>query len=655
MKEIIIPGEGRPIGEFAEEVGQFFNDKKILFFRPTERQVIKIGEQSVGTDENKKVLVFQPVEKAEFITLLEKYLDIGVFKRTSENPIGYFVAKSITQTTAEITLSSEYQFRAALPVVERIFHVPMPFIKNGALIFPKVGYDEELKSWMPESAPKINETMTLAEAKAIFEKMYGEFCFKAEQDKHNAIALLMTPYCRGLYVSSTSRTPIGFYKANRERAGKDYCAGITGIIHEGSAIQDAPLSDGENKNADEELRKKLLSTFKIGRSRIHSSNNKGHINSAILESIATTEYWEDRQLGSNLMLRFPNTLEISISANAGITYTPDLSARCVFVNLFFAEEDPNDRQFTIPNLHEWVEEHKDEVVSAMFTLVKNWFEKGKPPGTKPFASFPEWARVVGGIMESAGYLNPCNANDDMVGIGGDTETRDMKRLFELCYQTWPNTWIVKKKVFDAIETPDTEFSTLFGHLKWGVAGSNARSRFAIILSRFVNRQLSGIVLECNVQSNTTRNEYRWSKMDDLRQKPKQRQVVGDVGDVGYLPLPIYETLKNNIQGEKGINPYKPYKNTQNTNNVLENNQENETFGNSKSSNIEVQNVKLSEFDIYGTIINSMVLGVSYDFQRLIYDLGAKGYDNALVEAELERLEHEGEISRPRPDTVKRVR
>ena len=84
----------------------------------------------------------------------------------------------------------------------------------------------------------------------------------------------------------------------------------------------------------------MLWTLKSGRGRIHSSNNKGYINSAELERAAIAEVITDRQLGSNTMLAYPNTLELSMSANTGITYTPDLAARCVFVNLQFGEEDP---------------------------------------------------------------------------------------------------------------------------------------------------------------------------------------------------------------------------------------------------------------------------------------------------------------------------
>jgi hypothetical protein len=53
-------------------------------------------------------------------------------------------------------------------------------------------------------------------------RRYKEFCFKDEQDKINAIAGLLTPYLRGLFKNFNTRTPLFFYMANRERAGKDY-------------------------------------------------------------------------------------------------------------------------------------------------------------------------------------------------------------------------------------------------------------------------------------------------------------------------------------------------------------------------------------------------------------------------------------------------
>ena len=133
--------------------------------------------------------------------------------------------------------------------------------------------------------------MDLKEAKKIIEKVFREFCFRSKQDKTNAIAGLLTPFLRGLFVDFNTRTPVFFYLGNRERVGKDYCAGITGIVYDGQALDDTPISSGDRKeNNNEELRKKITSALISGRKRMHFANNKGYINNAILEQVSNFSF-----------------------------------------------------------------------------------------------------------------------------------------------------------------------------------------------------------------------------------------------------------------------------------------------------------------------------------------------------------------------------
>jgi len=91
-----------------------------------------------------------------------------------------------------------------------------------------------------------------------------------------------------------------------------------------------------------------------GRRRLHFSNNKGHLNNSVFESIITAMKFSDRLLGKNEIVTLDNELNFSFSGNLGITLTPDLSNRTVFINLFLDIEDANKRKFKNPNLHGWV-------------------------------------------------------------------------------------------------------------------------------------------------------------------------------------------------------------------------------------------------------------------------------------------------------------
>jgi len=172
---------------------------------------------------------------------------------------------------------------------------------------------------------------------------------------------------------------------------------------------------------------------------MHFSNNKGHINNSVFESAITSKFWSDRMLGRNEMVNIPNEIDFSLSGNIGVTYTPDLANRCRFINLFLEIEDANSRKFGNPKLHETILKDRENILSALYSLVRNWYDNGKPEGSIPFTSFSDWAEVCGGIMECAGYNSPCITDKNNLEVAGDSETSDMKQLFEICYFAHPNT------------------------------------------------------------------------------------------------------------------------------------------------------------------------------------------------------------------------
>ena len=517
LPKLMQPSEGRPVSRFAESVGTFFAEKELLFYRQSDDAIVRI--------ENGDSIGFKEMKPAEFTTFIEKYWNVGKNKiiiQKIKNEDGLeedkrkirFVLDTLSRSNADLCLSSS-QFREKLPKIKYLFPVPFPIIKNGELTFPKVGYDPEFQSWLSPDAPRIRTDMTLDDAKKIINEVYKEFCFGYKQDHDNAIAGLITPLCRKLYSRETCRTPIFFFEANRERCGKDYCANIRIIVYDGVAMEEPPIAYKDG--SDDEVRKKITSKFKAGKMFFHSSNNKGFIDSAIIESVSTNEIWTDRSLGKNENVAFPNVLEFSLSANTGIGYTPDFARRSIFSNLFLSMEDPNQRKFENPDLHLWVQNNRGEILSAIFTLIRNWYEKGMPSGSVPFASFSEWSRVVGGIMECAGYLNPCNPNVNPSEVGGDLETQDMKKMFSMAINRWEDQWITKREIVKEITNEDSEFGDLFSFLDWKNPKSGVSS-FGKLVEKFVNRELSGITLQSDGNAVSSRRKYRFIKKDELKEK-----------------------------------------------------------------------------------------------------------------------------------------
>jgi len=530
-----LPKQGILISTFINSIIETLSKKHTLFYRSDSRQIVEVGKVVAG--EKKKTFTgFLGVKPSRFITLVEKFFTPGNDIAVKKEDFFYFEfkEKSMTKDLANTVLNS-YILEDNLPNIDRIFTIPIPIIYEEKLTFPKKGYDERFNSWLPYNAPEINnKELCLEDAKKILKEILGDFCFQTENDYNMAIAGLITPFLRGLYSDFTSRTPVFIYLGNRERVGKDYLANIGGLLYEGVAIEEPPISiSGKRGNNDDELRKKILSAFLGGRKRLHFSNNKGFINNSVFEGVVTAKTYSDRMLGKNELVMFDNELEFSLSGNKGIGFTPDLANRSRFINLFYDKENTNKRVFKNPMLHRWILNNRSLILSAIYTLIKNWVEKGSPDGKEMFASFPEWARVCGGIMECNGYDSPCNVDNMGLGLGVDLETEDMKNLFEICWEKSPDTPINKKEIRELILDED-----IMGY--YNFEKKEDQTKFGTKITRFIGRVLSDIrmsVVDGNVRA--ARQKYVFKKEVNTYEKDKG----GNVGNVGNLvPISQYNNI-----------------------------------------------------------------------------------------------------------------
>lgn len=504
-KSVEIPGNNRLVSDFADELGDIYKSRNVLFFRGESKDVVEIGRYKKINQEGKEYVEsgFRVVSGNRFITLAEMFIQPWTIVFT-KNGGQIEVDRSMSQSMANITLASP-NLQNKLPIITRIFDIQIPIIYEKKLTFPKKGYDKRFGSWLPYNAPQIKEDFfTLEEAKKLIEKIFEEFCFATPKDKTHAIAGFITPFLRGLFPKFSTRTPVFIYMANRERAGKDYCAGCSGILYEGSRTEEPAISNDEKGgNSNEEIRKKIMACLIQGKKRFHSANNKGLLNNASFEGITTAEVWSDRILGRSEIVIFNNEMDFSLSGNIGIRLTPDLANRGRIINLHLVDEDANSREFKNPRLHEWILENRSSIISALYTLVKNWVSKGMPKGSFPFTSFPFWAEICGGIMEAAGYDNPCRADKTAI-ISLDNETEEMKQLYELCYNKYSNQWITKKDIQTAVE----------GEGLMNYLDLNAKSdqiKFGLKVDKFINRILSGILMTVDsLEQRSSRRKFMFT-------------------------------------------------------------------------------------------------------------------------------------------------
>lgn len=394
-----------------------------IYYEPSSVKVVEITEWK---DEQKERYIFGKrfVDALRLKAILENKFNFMTLEYKKNGEL-IEIPKSPSKQILEYCMSSN-DFRESLKYLNGVFESPFLYIKNGELRVTHNGYNDNCLVYVRQDAPEVKQ-IDVAEAKKILNDCLLDFPFQTEQDKVFAIASIITPMLRGIYGQYGVRTPIFIYLANQQGCGKDYCAGIRQIIYTGRFNEDAPISNDKGSNS-EEVDKVFVASALTGQQFMHFSNCRGHLQNASLEKHQTASSIRGRALATNIIIDAENILEVSLSGNYGLTFNKDVARRSLFVNLFTEVEDTTKRKFT-RDLHQWIKENRSQVLSAIYTLIKTWWDAGHQFGDGVNASYQTWAKFCSGVMQFHGLGDPCASGSMVINdIGGDTETKNISHF-----------------------------------------------------------------------------------------------------------------------------------------------------------------------------------------------------------------------------------
>ena len=230
--------------------------------------------------------------------------------------------------------------------------------------------------------------MTVEDAKDLLAEIVADFPFADDDDGQSRChwyARLITPMCRGI-MGWDARMPLWVFMANRPGAGKDYLNGVAQILYYGYAFEDSAIAPRNS----EETEKRITSAHASGRRSMHIANQQGKYldDQAFIAAITSTVH-RSRRLGSNdatASVEYQNELEFSMSANIGLQWREDFTRRARFIRLAYFDEDANSRKFKYPDLHGFVRQNRELLLSAIYSLLVDGKEMGAHlvPCTQPF-------------------------------------------------------------------------------------------------------------------------------------------------------------------------------------------------------------------------------------------------------------------------------
>lgn len=400
---IKIHGEGRTLGQFAGDVGEAAG----------RGNVYQRGDVAFRVSEADAEL--KRIDPQEFRTYVEKFAVICEEVESKDGPVRQPCSIGI-ETSRAVCVSP--QFLEKLPPLRGVLPVSMPVLRsNGKIELLDPGYDEESRYLTLANGCKYPSDITADQAKKYLEKLLREFPFADKRSKGVALASMLTVFGSAL-LAELALVPCFIYQANAEGSGKTTLAMLAGIPYGIVSSQPAP-------SANSEWAKRLL-TLTISGSKVTLLDNvRGHLQSQALEAYLTATTYGDRILGVSTEYKGPADAVVLITGNS-LTITPDLRRRCLFVELFMTELRSEDRVFKRRLDPDGILKEQPKILAALWSLVRDWDEAGRPKGSKINASFASWSEIVGGIVEHAGYA--CPTEHAELKEGGDTTTRDIGLL-----------------------------------------------------------------------------------------------------------------------------------------------------------------------------------------------------------------------------------
>lgn len=281
--------------------------------------------------------------------------------------------------------------------------VRVPFLRPDGTVVTAPGYDRETQTVLVPSGLGVTEVadaptseQTRLAAKFLMDEWLGDLPFKTEADRSNALALVLTPFIRGI----VPLVPLAVISGLQMGVGKNLFADCVSILTTGQAAMPLPYVGQE-----EEMRKQLTAAFASG-AEMFVFDEAHVVEGAQLARAVTSLTYGDRVLGVSRIAKFPNQVTW-VSLGNQVQVNGDMSRRVYFVYLHPSGRDVMDREagsFRHPDLKLWTAENRDALVSAALTVLRGWWAAGRPSFSRGacMGSFEPWDRMMSGVLAYAG-------------------------------------------------------------------------------------------------------------------------------------------------------------------------------------------------------------------------------------------------------------
>lgn len=311
-----------------------------------------------------------------------------------------------------------------LPVLVGVAEAPI--LRPDGTVHDQPGYDPVTRMYYEGRAPALIGCAQpdLGDAKRAATELlrpFEEFPFSdPEQDRAVVLAYLLTLALR----STLPRAPLFAVSATTPGAGKGLLVEACNLIVRGRDA--AIMAPPGGRDADDETRKRITAVLLQGGASVLVDNWTSTIGGNSLNTLFTSDEWTDRVLGQSQMVKLPARVTWAATGN-NLVVRGDMVRRTLMTEINPGVERPELRQFANANLAQHVLEHRRELLSALYTILRAYHLAGKPEDGGPvLGRFEDWSRAVCAPVRWLGFPDPIQSQERL--REEDPETQNLSAL-----------------------------------------------------------------------------------------------------------------------------------------------------------------------------------------------------------------------------------
>jgi hypothetical protein len=304
-----------------------------------------------------------------------------------------------TGDTAKVLLKTDEAFEF-LPSISTLSAGPVLTGEQGKLNILTKGY-HDISGGIFVSQGDAVLLPELDKARKLILEAIEDFDFVSEADKSRAVASFISPALRAGRLLGDVDFPIDIGEANESQSGKTFRQKLVCAVYRETPYVIASR-DGGVGSLDESISSALIAGVPF----ILFENFRGQMRSQLVETCLRGVGWVPARVPHKGEIQVPTAHINWLLSSNGLEATRDFVNRAIISRISKRDSNHPFKQYPEGNILSHIKANQAEYLGAVFRIIKEWDDRGRPATNETRHDFREWAQVLDWIVQNVFELAP---------------------------------------------------------------------------------------------------------------------------------------------------------------------------------------------------------------------------------------------------------